>query len=93
MHSPGGISHEKSCRLSDAKLEATGKYEIESLCLMDEPLVYLSGDFFKQRERLLAEGKRNHRRFDYAHQFAQADVIVVAAPSGIWASCSAKDLY
>ncbi|MDD2363509.1 MAG: NAD(P)H-dependent oxidoreductase [Saccharofermentanales bacterium] len=62
------------------KLEATGKYEIESLCLMDEPLVYLSGDFFKQRERLLAEGKRNHRRFDYAHQFAQADVIVVAAP-------------
>lgn len=56
------------------------EYEFESLCLMDEPLQYLSGDFFQQRERLLAEGRRDHRRFDYAHQFAQADVVVIAAP-------------
>lgn len=62
------------------KMEQSGKYEFEALCLMDEPLQYLSGDFFQQRERLLAEGRRNHRRFDYAHQFAQADVIVIAAP-------------
>ncbi len=62
------------------KMEASGKYEIETLCLMDEPLHYLSGDFFRQRERLLAEGRRDHRRFDYAHQFARADVIVIAAP-------------
>ena len=62
------------------KVAASGKFEIESLCLMDEPLHYLSGDFFLQREDLLAEGQRNHRRFDYAHQFARADVIVIAAP-------------
>ncbi|NLC26442.1 MAG: hypothetical protein GX777_07465 [Fastidiosipila sp.] len=62
------------------KIEKSGKYEIESLCLMDEPLQYLSGDFFQQRERLLLEDRRDHRRFDYAHQFAWADIIVIAAP-------------
>lgn len=47
---------------------------------MDEPLQNLSGDFFQAREVLLQAGHLNHRRFDYAHQFAKADLIVVAAP-------------
>lgn len=62
------------------KVDESGKFEIDSLCLMDEPLHYLSEGFFQQRESLLSEGKIDHRRFDYAHQFAKADVIVIAAP-------------
>ena len=62
------------------KLEETGAYEIERLCLMDENLSYFSDGFFLQREALLAEGKFDHPRFRYAHQFAAADKIVIAAP-------------
>ena len=36
--------------------------------------------FFFQREALLAEGKFDHPRFRYAHRFAAADKIVIAAP-------------
>ena len=38
------------------------------------------GRLFAQREQLLAAGERDHPRFRYAHQFAQADRIVIAAP-------------
>ena len=62
------------------KLEETGAYEIERLCLMDENLSYFSDGFFLQREALLAEGKFDHPRFRYAHRFAAADKIVIAAP-------------
>ena len=55
-------------------------YQVERLCLMDEPLAPLSEGFFGQRERLLAENKRDHPRFRYAHQFSQADRVIVAAP-------------
>lgn len=61
-------------------LEKHEEYQVEKLCLMDEPLVPLSEGFFAQRERLLAENKRDHSRFRYAHQFSQADRVVVAAP-------------
>ena len=40
----------------------------------------LTGSFFEEREQLLAENNREHPRFDYAHQFAEADRIVLAAP-------------
>ena len=63
-----------------AELQKTGEYEIETLCLMDENLSYFSDGFFLQREQLLAEGKMDHPRFRYAHQFAAADKIVIAAP-------------
>lgn len=62
------------------KLAALGRFTIDTLVLMDEPLANLQGDFFASREALLATGNRSHRRFDYAHQFAAADFIVVAAP-------------
>lgn len=55
-------------------------YQIDTLCLMDEPLHYFSEGFFEQRERLIAEGRLDHPRFRYAHQFKQADKIVIAAP-------------
>ena len=56
------------------------EYDIEELCLMDEPLEYFKDSFFAQRERLLAEKKFDHPRFRYAWQFKDADKIVVAAP-------------
>lgn len=55
-------------------------YQVERLCLMDEPLTTLSEGFFAQRERLLAADRRDHSRFRYAHQFSQADRVIVAAP-------------
>ena len=36
--------------------------------------------FFWQRERLLETGELTHPRFRYAHQFKNADRIVIAAP-------------
>lgn len=75
--------HSRSKELADhfiAELQKTGEYEVETLCLMDENLSYFSEGFFLQRERLLAEGKLDHPRFCYAHQFAAADKIVIAAP-------------
>ena len=56
------------------------EYEIEELCLMEEPLEYFKDSFFEQRERLIAEGKLDHPRFRYAWQFKNADKIVIAAP-------------
>lgn len=63
-----------------AALQAKGVYQVERLCLMDEPLMALSEGFFAQRESLLAQNNRLHPRFRYAHQFSQADRVVVAAP-------------
>lgn len=55
-------------------------FQVERLCLMDESLAPLTGAFFVERERLLAENNRDHPRFRYAHQFSQADRVIVAAP-------------
>ncbi len=56
------------------------KYEVEELCLMDEPLEYFKDSFFNQRQRLLEDKKFDHPRFRYAWQFKNADKIVIAAP-------------
>jgi FMN-dependent NADH-azoreductase len=61
-------------------LQRDDNYQVERLCLMDEPLAPLSEGFFAQRELLLAENKRDHPRFRYAQQFSQADRVVIAAP-------------
>lgn len=50
------------------------------LDLADLPLRPLTGTFFEEREQLLSENNRSHPRFDYAHQFAEADRIILAAP-------------
>ncbi|MBR4015738.1 MAG: NAD(P)H-dependent oxidoreductase [Anaerotignum sp.] len=63
-----------------ANLEKEQGYTIESLCLMDEALTFFSDGFFSQREALLQNGVLQHPRFRYAHQFAKADKIVIAAP-------------
>lgn len=61
-------------------VEARGEYEITRLCLMDEALSFFSEGFFAQRQRLLDAGDLTHPRFRYAHEFAKADRIVLAAP-------------
>ncbi|MFR8643941.1 MAG: NAD(P)H-dependent oxidoreductase [Monoglobus pectinilyticus] len=55
-------------------------YQVEELCLMDEPLEFFKDSFFEQRERLLKDKKFDHPRFRYAWQFKEADKIVIAAP-------------
>lgn len=61
-------------------LDKRGDFQPEHLSLMEEPLLPLTGDFFRQRERLLEEGRLDHPRFRYAQRFARADRILVAAP-------------
>ena len=63
-----------------AELAGSGAYAVERLTLMDEPLVPFQNGFFRQREELLEAGELSHPRFRYAHQFQQADRIVIAAP-------------
>ena len=55
-------------------------YEVQRLVLTEENLAPLTGDFFDQRQRLLEAGNLSHPRFRYAHQFADADAVVIAAP-------------
>ena len=69
--------------LADAFLATYGAREdvkIDRLTLMDEPLIPFSNGFFWQREGLLERGELNHPRFRYAHQFQEAERIIIAAP-------------
>jgi FMN-dependent NADH-azoreductase len=79
LYPPGGIPH-PTCLPKLSVCVAKHNYQVERLCLMDEPLAPLSEGFFAQRELLLAEKKRDHPRFRYAQQFSQADRVVIAAP-------------
>ncbi len=63
-----------------AKVTESGRYEVDKLCLMDEPLACLTEGYFRQRVELLRKKELEHPRFRYAHQFAKADKIVIAAP-------------
>lgn len=68
-------------RLADAFLSALpSDCRVEHLDLMAEDLSYFKDSYFAQREQLLAADERDHPRFRYAHQFAEADLIVMAAP-------------
>ena len=55
-------------------------WRVETVTLMDEPLLPLREGWFAQREELLKQGDLHHRRFDYAWQFQNADAILIAAP-------------
>lgn len=75
----GGASRTK--RLADSFLSALPQtYHVTRLDLMAEDLPYFKGGYFDERQRLLEAVERDHPRFRYAHQFAQADLIVIAAP-------------
>lgn len=53
---------------------------VETLVLEEEALSCLTGAHFEQRQRLLDNRKLDHPRFRYAHQFADADIVCIAAP-------------
>lgn len=55
-------------------------YKVIHLKLTDMGLKPLINEDFKERESLLASNDFSHPRFDLAHQLAQADAIVMAAP-------------
>lgn len=56
------------------------EYEVTHLCLMEEDLKPLVGDFFNRRQVLLDNKEFDHPRFRYAHQIAKADLVIIAAP-------------
>ena len=67
-------------KLAEAFLEELKGYDVKHLILEDEDLKPLVGKFYEDREKLLEKGERNHPRFRYAHEFADMDLIVIAAP-------------
>jgi len=69
-------------KLADAFLEGlnSGKFHVTTVSPEAEGMVPLTGANFARRERLVEEGELDHPRFHYARQFAQADVVVFAAP-------------
>lgn len=75
-------SQSRTAALARAFFDATDEtaYHVTRLDLMAQDLKPLVGEFFEERQALLARGGLDHPRFRYAHQFAQADLVVVAAP-------------
>ena len=68
-------------KLADAFLSHLPEgWQVETVTLMDEPLMPLMEGGFAQRDELLQKGDLHHRRFDYAWQFQKADAILIAAP-------------
>ena len=55
-------------------------WTFERVALADLPLRYLDKDSLTERDALLAEKRYDHPRFDLAHQFQEADGMIVAAP-------------
>lgn len=72
-------------KLADAFLEELKGYDVKHLILENENLQPLVGEFFEERQKLLDDNNRDHSRFKYAHEFAEADLIIVAAP--FWDLC------
>ena len=54
--------------------------DVTELNVYDQPLVPLDRKRLAHRESLIAGGKWHDPMFDYAHQFADADDIIIAAP-------------
>ncbi len=67
-------------QLADTFFDNLKGYEVKHLILEEEGLKPLVGDFFFERQELLEKGELDHPRFDYAHEFAEADMVVMAAP-------------
>lgn len=67
-------------QLADAFFSQLKDYDVDHLVLEKENLKPLTGSFFEERQILLEKNNLTHSRFDYAYQFKQADLIVIAAP-------------
>lgn len=68
-------------QLADAFFSALDDdYALTHLKLEAQSLRYFTHDDLQARQALLDAGELSHPRFRYAHQFAAADLIVIAAP-------------
>ena len=71
----------RSARLAKAFLEnLSPDYEVTHRCLMEEALYPLTAETLRQRDALLAQGRTDHPRFRFAHEIAEADLVIMAAP-------------
>lgn len=71
----------RTARLARAFVSGLGEDFAVSVIRPDEERMRpLDGDMLRERDRLLAEGALDRPRFDYARQFAGAEVVAVAAP-------------
>ena len=60
-------------------LDSSGIH-VTKLDLTQLGLIPIDRSSLEERDRLLSEGNLSHPRFDLAHQFQEADYIVIAAP-------------
>lgn len=67
-------------QLADAFLEELKGYDIKQLKLEDENLKPLNNTLLISRQELLDKGDLSNERFKYAHEFKDADLVVIAAP-------------
>ena len=71
----------RSARLAEAFLEnLSPEYEVTHRRLMEEALYPLTAETLRQRDALLAQGRTDHPRFRFAHEIAEADLVIMAAP-------------
>lgn len=69
-------------KVAQAFLEALdpARFRVTTVDPEREGMQPLLGAYFAAREELLARGALDHPRFRFAHQFAAADAVVIAAP-------------
>ena len=71
----------RTAKLAEAFVNALpAEYEVTRLDPSAECLLPFDLKSLDERDALLAEGQADHPRFRYAHQLAEADIAVVAAP-------------
>ncbi len=72
-------SDSRTKKLADYLLSDTEEI-IEELSLRELEIPLVDESFLARRDRLISEHKYDDTMFDLARQFAQADIIVIAAP-------------
>lgn len=72
-------SESRTDRIAKAVLNKLGG-EYTELYLPDEALTPLNKEKLAKRENLVEKGDYSDKMFDYAKQFAEAEIIVVSAP-------------
>ena len=62
------------------ELQSSGLYDVDTVILDESNLVPLGLKEYKHRRKLIDEQRTDEPLFDYARQFANADLVLVAAP-------------
>ncbi len=72
-------SDSRTKKLADYLLSTT-EQRVEELRLNDVEFPTVDEEFLKKRDKMIAESDFDNPAFDLARQFAEADIIVIAAP-------------